>query len=346
MIANNAVHVVTSAASVHVLRAATGESIWVRRLPAPAASKPTVAAGVVMLNVGQGDRYGAGAEMLGLDAATGEQHWDSPMGFTGTAAADQHGRVFVSDRLGRLRAFDARTGLSIWSTDLAKLEGNYRDPTRGHIFTINTPVSPTGDRVVVHLSTRVCYCLDARDGSVAWRTAYGSYYNADSTAALLDGIVYLGTGDGGLVALSAETGEIRYEGRPEWEALHAGVGWPDPGERSPVIDSPMVVAGGAVWFGARNGFLCSYRPGQGVRLEGNLAARWGAPFPTPSGRRVLALWPRGQVAAFEAGHADPIWRDHLRRTTTGLAATDSMFVYGHGRTILAQDARQGPRRRR
>jgi hypothetical protein len=129
----------------------TGERIWTRRASAVVVSAPIVSGGVVVLNVGHGDKYGGGAEMIGVDAATGEQRWDSPLGFSGTAVADQRGRVFVATRGGVLRAVDARTGVTAWRTDLSELQRN-RGPY-SHIFTINTPVSPTDDRVLVGLST-------------------------------------------------------------------------------------------------------------------------------------------------------------------------------------------------
>lgn len=345
MVAGDAVYLTTAAGSVHALHVATGEQLWTRRVAEPAAATPTTAEELVVLTVGQVGRYGHGAAMVGLDAATGEQRWEYTVGeFAGVAAATQRGRVLVSRGDGRLLALDAATGGKAWQIDLSEPERN-RGPY-SHIFTINTPVTPTDGRVIVHISTSVCYCLDDRNGTVVWRTPHGSHYNSYSTAAVLDGVAYLGSGDGGLVAVDTRSGEIRYEGRPAWEDVHAAVGWPDPTERSPVIDSRLVVIDEAVCFGARNGFLCHYQPGRGVRLLGNLAAGWGAPQPVPAGTRLLALWPKHHIGAFDTPNAIMLWRGRLRGCSTGIAATEAMFCYGRGRNLLAHDAGtgQGPKR--
>jgi len=333
--------VLTTARSVYALDPATGELAWQQRLPAAPASAAVVADGVVVLNVGAGDKYGGGADLLGLDAATGVPVWTQPgYGFTGTAATDADGRVLVAVRPGRVRAIQAGTGSGVWTTNLEEIErdrGEY-----SHIFSINTPAFAAEGRVFVHISTSVCYCLDARDGSIVWRAAHGSHYNSYSAAAMLDGVVYLGTGDGGIVTLSAESGTILGEGGPPWDDVHAAAGWVDPAERSPVIDSAMVISAGAVWFGARNGFLCRFRPGRGLALVDNLPARWGAPQPEPAGGLLLAVWPRGHVAAFAD---DRLWHGRIRRLATRPAVTGTMFCYGRGRTLLAHDlvTGQGPR---
>ncbi|MFI0451885.1 PQQ-binding-like beta-propeller repeat protein [Actinomadura sp. 6N118] len=335
LVTGDAVYTVNSAGVIYALDGARGEPRWSQRLPAGAASIPVVAGGVVLLAVDPGGTYGQGQAMVALDAGTGQQLWDDPhRGFWGAAAADRHGRVFVVDAGPRgavLRAVDAATGATLWRADVEEWE-KHRG-ARDHIFSINTPVCVTGQRVLVHISTSVCYCLDGRDGTVVWRTAHGSHYNSYSAPAVHDGVVYLGTGDGGLVCLDADTGNIRYQGRPPWEALHAAVGWQDPGQRSPVIDQGVVVVSDGLFFGARNGYLCRYRPADGLRLVDNLAGGRGAPTPVPAGERVLALWPRGQLAAYDPHQDTPAWRSRLPRRTTGIAAGDHMFCYGRGRTL-------------
>jgi outer membrane protein assembly factor BamB len=342
VVAGDLIYVTTTAGTVHAVRAATGEHVWARRLPDPAASAPVVAQENVLVNVGERDRYGRGAAVVAFDAATGEPRWDDPYGgFWGEAAVDDEGRVLVDTGRSTLRAFDAATGVTAWTADLSELERD-RAPDGRHIFSIEKPVSPVGGRVFVHLSISVCYCLDGRDGSVVWRTAYGSYYDAWSAAAVHDGVVYLGTGDGGLVALDSATGAIRYEGRPPWEHLHGSVGWPDPAERSPVIAGRPVVAGESIWFGAGNGYLCAYHThDRSLQLVGNLPARWGAPQPVPAGDRVLAFWPSGHIGAYDVIDGERMWTGRVRRRSTGPAATGEMFCYGRGRTLLTHDTGTG-----
>jgi outer membrane protein assembly factor BamB len=343
VIAGDLVYVTTTAGTVHAVNAATGEHAWTQRLPDRATTAPVVARETLLVNVGERDRYGRGASVVALDAATGEPRWDDPYGgFWGHAAVDADGQILVDTGSSKVRAFDAATGVTAWRADLSELERDHA-PHGRHIFSIPTPVSPADGRVFVHLSISVCYCLDGRDGSVVWRTPYGSYYDAWSAAAVHDGVVYLGTGDGGLVALDAATGAIRHEGRPQWEEVHAGVGWSDPRERSPVIAGRPIVAGESIWFGARNGYLCAYHArDRSLRLVDNLPAGWGAPEPVPAGDRVLAFWPGGHIGAYDVLDGQRMWTGRVRRRSTGTAATGEMYCYGRGRTLLTHATGTGP----
>ncbi|MEW6490923.1 MAG: PQQ-binding-like beta-propeller repeat protein, partial [Thermodesulfobacteriota bacterium] len=203
------------------------------------------------------------------------------------------GRVYVGGHDGYVYALDGATGEMLWEF-----------PTRGRVG--STP-AVHGDRVFVGSSDGYLYALRAGDGSVAWKTPSGrgtfrhlSYGGIRSSPAVALGLVLAGGCDGRVRALDERTGALRWilDGGTEGvysspalagETLFVGtdglrqsallavdartgtVLWRFP--TSTQIFSTPAVAGGAVYFHARNDHVYALRAEDGGLL-------WKTPAPS------------------------------------------------------------------
>jgi outer membrane protein assembly factor BamB/ketosteroid isomerase-like protein len=166
------------------------------------ASAVTVADGTLYLGTHDG-------HVLALDAETGARRWafktkDSVL----AAPALAGGKLFVGCYDGRVHALDAATGRELWAYDT-------------HAPVTSTPV-PVGDVVVVGSRSYDLLGLDAATGREVWKR-YIWYSWIESTAAVRDGVAYLGSSDAAKVfALDPKTGAAR------WEADVHGINWGQP----------------------------------------------------------------------------------------------------------------------
>jgi outer membrane protein assembly factor BamB len=171
----------------HKLRtydAATGELLWSASGPQFA---PTVVDGVVYAADGL-------RSLWALDAATGRRMWvaHGPLGGYGFGLAVADGVVYVGgndiDGTSPVYAYDAATGGLVWRTNTgAGVDG-----------------TPAVARGTVYVGSDRFYALDARTGRIRWTAETGG---VSSSAAVADGVVYIGSADGIVFAFEADTGE-------------------------------------------------------------------------------------------------------------------------------------------
>lgn len=147
---------------------------WSMTLNGPV-SYPIVAGGVVIVTTGTNatDPTAYGTSLYALSLATGAVVW-GPITIPGTyafsAAAYDHGTVFVVNFDGTVRAVDAATGSSVWTVSPPSL------------VQVTTP--PTAVNGVIYLGGITA--LDEATGNVLWTTATGSGKNSPTVSS--DGV--------------------------------------------------------------------------------------------------------------------------------------------------------------
>ncbi|GLC23553.1 PQQ-binding-like beta-propeller repeat protein [Roseisolibacter agri] len=200
-VARGIVGIASGDGSVYGLDAATGAVRWTYALPASVsafAQSPAATDGTRFF-IGAWDRH-----VYALDAATGALVWRRPgtdrsfaysAAIGGPAVAD--GVVYIPSNGNVMHAFDAVTGETRWTYSSPGDKVGYSSPAvvDGRLY-----VGCLGDRGEVR-------CLDARDGRELWAAATGSTIY-DSSPAVSDGIVSIGSVDGQLWTIAAADGRI------------------------------------------------------------------------------------------------------------------------------------------
>jgi eukaryotic-like serine/threonine-protein kinase len=220
-----------------------------------------------------GDRDSGTGNIFAVDERTGRQRWQLRTGpalpFNTTPAGGWDLWASSPAVVGSTVLIGAQDG-GVYSLDLSTGRQRWRAETGGRVRA--TP-AVTGDLVVVGSWNGRVYGLDLKTGKERWvhrtmgDTLDSKKFGFDrravqSSAAIADGGVYLGSRDGAVYALDAATGARR------WRVSHRG-SW--------VIGSPAVY-GGKVFAGSSDGhFMQALDPATGREL-------WNL----PTGANVLA----------------------------------------------------------
>ena len=242
---------------LYKLERATGKEVWrydlgdervPRILPHPAvfdwdwhAPRPLVAGGMVFVGSGDGSFHA-------VDAASGTRRWRATTGGKVRGGAALAGdRVIVGSADHFLYAFDRASGRELWKHDTeAAIE--------------DEPLA-IGDRVFVGNRGIGMMALSVETGEQLWRTTFwGSWL--ESTPALVDGVLYVGSSDLGRVsALDPATGRVLWRSD--------AYGW--------TFGTPLV-AGDRIYAGAAGGTPYFIRHVAGFlrldRATGKVVARW------------------------------------------------------------------------
>jgi outer membrane protein assembly factor BamB len=289
---------------------------------------PLLLAGCAMFGGGRGEKIPDLAPIEALAAV--ETPWSTDTGSgTGrewlvlTPAVDA-GRVYVADARGRVTAWDAGSGRSVWRADTdAEITGG---------------VGAGGGLVLAGTEDGEVIALHAETGAVAWRTQLSS--EVQSRPRVAGDRVVARTLDGKLVGLDAASGEVRW-------SYDGGV--PTLSVRGTA--APAVV-GGVTIAGFDNGRITAVRSATGEIL-------WEAAVSDPRGTSELerladvdteavveggvvyaASYERA-VAAFDAETGRPLWRRDIA-SRSGLAADgDLLYVADTGGSVQALDRVSG-----
>jgi serine/threonine protein kinase len=254
-VVGNAVYV-GSTLGVHALDCARGRLLWTANRGSPVRSG-VAALGAETVLVADGRLWA-----LRATDGTPEPGWAEPdVGFTGAPVA-VGGQVLLFDTVGRLSAYDGRTGRRRWRVPLAAPdEGGDIEPVRarggldpvvagglvyvapGGLFAVDpearavrwrfgeaTAVPVVRGGLVYTADTGRVHALDAVRGAVRWSRDVGARISSGVTVA--DGLVLAGDDAGHLHALDAATG------RPRWRLDTTG-----PVRAAPVAAAGTVLAG-------------------------------------------------------------------------------------------------------
>ena len=240
------------------------------------------------------------------------------------APAVADGRIYVADARGRISAWDAASGRSVWRADTDA------DITGGVGAGGGLVLAGTGDGEVV--------ALHQTSGEIAWRTRLTS--EVLSRPRLTGDRVVARTLDGKLYGLDAASGEVRWTHDGGVPALTVR------GTGSPVIESGVAITG------FDNGRIAAVRSATGELVwEGTVANPRGrselarlADVDTEAvvaGGVVYAASYERAVAAFDAETGRPLWRRNIPSRSGIAADADLVYVADTDGSVQALDRVSG-----
>jgi outer membrane protein assembly factor BamB len=213
-VADGIVFVGSDDGKVYALNVSTGASIWNYTTGVAVKSSPAVAGGVVFV--------GSGYTVYALNETTGRKIWNYVTGdFVFSSPAVAGGKVYVGSD--KVYALNASIGTLIWNT------------------TGGAWGSPTVAGGVVYVGSDKVYALNASSGAFVWNYTTGSF--VQSSPAVADGKIFVGSWDGKVYALNASTGAL------VWRYTTG----------SPVASSPAV-ADGIVFVGSDDDNVYAFAP--------------------------------------------------------------------------------------
>lgn len=294
--------------TLHAADLATGQERWTYVTGGPIGAAPAVADGVVYI----GDQTGT---LHALDAATGVPRWTARLGggLFASSPAVVDGVVYVAGS----RQTGASAPTIVDGVVYAGGDGSAsRDP-----ITLYAVDAAAGTPVWSRSTTRHgLYAFDAGTGAEQWFFPTRGYVHA--SAAVADGVVYVGANDGTISAIDTATGTARWTfqtGKP--------------------VTSPPAVVGGLVYVGGGDGRFFALDAATG-------AARWtadagaiarSAPAVADGAVYVVAA---GALVAMDASTGDG-WRLPLGTGSTSSTTVDSSPAVVDGLVIAAGLAEDG-----
>ncbi|XES78587.1 MAG: PQQ-binding-like beta-propeller repeat protein [Candidatus Bathyarchaeia archaeon] len=256
---------------LYALNMTTGKLLWIYDPSAWISSSPAVADGVVYIGSSRG--------LEALDAITGAAIWNGNIDAYGIDALTvDEGLVYAGATTEVVQAFNAYNGAFVWNGSVSG--GCYMScpaVANGMLYVCTT----YGGSSVLHAGG--VFALDAATGALRWNQTIGSI--SQSSPAVADGIVYVGSDDTGpsyllnsttghkIYALNATTGAII------WTYTTGGI-----------VKSSPAVADGVLYVGSSDSKL--YAIGEPPKNENDGQAE--SPFPTAS----LKLSPSPTIPEF------------------------------------------------
>ena len=132
--------------------------------------------------------------LAAFDASSGVPLWSVPTGAAVSTPGVANGIVYAGMGDGTVGAFDARTGVKLWSATTGR-------------FILSSPAIADGVVYIGSVDARL-YAFDARTGATLWTYTTGAA--VISSPAVVNGVVYVGSNDKRLYALDAQTGSRRW----------------------------------------------------------------------------------------------------------------------------------------
>lgn len=304
---------------------------WRIQTSGPVRSSPVMAGSTIYIGSGDGNVYA-------INAATGVVQWRHETGAAvASTPAVANGLVFVNGNDGRFRALRADDGRVAWSVTTGAaiaLKWGYES---GEIYT-SSPAIEAGVVVFGSQDGHV-YALDAATGRQRWRfRAAGRVY---ASPAIAGQAVYAADQAGFVYAIALTSGRQLWRFATEGTRLNsADWGY----DRTTVQSSPAVV-GGAVYVGARDGFLYAINRTTGTeRWRHDHRISWVNSSPAVSEGLVYAGSSDGRfIQAVDTATGQERWRAKAQSTVWASPAVDSVRLYvgeGDG-TMYALDKRTG-----
>ena len=235
------------------------------------------------------------------------------------------GRVFTIDTKATVRAFDARTGGNVWSSQFGVEKGNEAALFGGGLAYSNGRVYATNGLGFVA-------ALDATNGGIAWQVRPGGPLRGSPTVA--NGAVYVMSQDNQLYSLKLEDGSTNWNQAASLEI--AGIF----GVASPAYAQGTVVAGFS------SGELNAYRYENGRPVWQDALARTSIRTsvsslsdvdadPVIDNGQVIAIGQGGRMVALELITGQRMWELNLAGIATPWVAGDWVFVVTDDAKLMA-----------
>jgi outer membrane protein assembly factor BamB len=227
-----------------------------------------------------------------------------------------NGRVFTTDTLGTVRAFDARTGAQVWATQTPTEKGNQAVLYGGGIAYNNGKIYATNGLGYV-------VALDERNGGQIWKVRPGGPLRGAPSVA--NGAVYVISQDNQIYSLKEDDGSTNWNQQASLEV--AGVF----GSASPAVGQGTVVAGFS------SGELNAYRYENGrlvwqdalqrtsIRTSVSSLSDIDADPVIDSGQ-VIAVGGGGRMVALDLITGQRQWELNIAGISTPWVAGDWIFV--------------------
>ncbi len=297
-IVNGVVYTTRGPGQLFALNAATGRWLWKANAGAGMPS-PAVADGVVYVAA-------EGGRLYAVDSATGAIRWSRAIDYTHASPAVANGIVYIaSDEHNILYAFDAATGKPRWSTKIAGDSVWASSPVvanglvyfgsvgyggRIHAFDAQTGqerwaagsggLLAVSDGVLYAPNGSVLNAYNAATGQIRWSAPLAA---SDSSPAVANGIVYVGSADHHLYAFDARTGAVR------WSAATGAIIRASPAVANGVVYiTSMDPDGSAYAFDAVSGALL-WSKALGVWIMASPAVANGLLYISTGDGRMLAF---------------------------------------------------------
>jgi outer membrane protein assembly factor BamB len=226
------------------------------------------------------------------------------------------GRIYVVDTTARVTAFDANSGVQIWSNAL-EVESDGKSSRFGG------GVSATSTNVFATNGVGDVVSLAADTGALVWKKRPAGPLRGAPT--LSNGNVYVMTQDNQIYALRQSDGEAQWnEAGPVAASGIFGVGAP-------------AAAQGTIIAGYSSGELAAYRYENGRSLWSDTLSRTAMSTsvstltdidadPVIDRGRVFALGKGGRMASYELVSGQRIWEINIAGISTPVTSGDWVFV--------------------
>ena len=227
-----------------------------------------------------------------------------------------NGHVFTIDTLGAVRAFDARTGASLWSSQTPDVKGNEAALYGGGIAYDNGRIYSTNGLGFVS-------AMSEQNGGIVWQVRPGGPIRGAPTVA--NGAVYVISQDNQIYSLKEEDGTTNWSAAASLEI--AGLF----GAAAPAVGQGTVVAGFS--SGELNGYR--YENGRQVwqdQLERTSIRTSVSSLsdidadPVIDNGQVFAIGAGGRMVALDITSGQRMWELNIAGISTPWVAGDWIFV--------------------
>ncbi|ACV49396.1 outer membrane protein assembly factor BamB family protein [Halomicrobium mukohataei] len=291
--------------------AVAAESTNGAREPRAASGLPPRTAGWPTLG-GNFARTGTSGDPDGPESAVSVAWTHSTPDLVKVAPAVSDGIVYAGPERGTLRALDAQTGETVWTSGRLLETASAPAVADGQVFA----GSWSGD----------LYAVDAVTGDTQWTFETGSHVYGPPTVA--DGTVYFGGRGGTLYAVAADSGEQRWR-------VDCGA-----------IKSAPTVSGGTVYVGtkAETVHAVDAHSGETVWTYQTERPVWSSPA-VVDGSVYVGCWD-DSLYALDRSTGDLDWQFDTERSIPGSVAVrdDSLFVGNNANNVYALDPTSGESR--
>jgi outer membrane protein assembly factor BamB len=304
---------------------------WRAQTEGPVRASPVISGGTAFVGSTDGNMYA-------FDAVTGARRWrfaaHSPIAST---AAIADGVVYFQSYDGTVYALASASGTVRWRRHTGPSMALAWGHESGDFFTSSASID--ADTLYVGGGDGYLYALDAGTGKLRWRFKTGGRIR--SSPALDATTAYVGSYDGKLYAIDRKRGTLRWTYATEGASLDSGSFGYD--RRS--IQSSPALGDGAVFFGARDGYLYAVDAASGtLRWRFNHKISWCISSPAVHDGKVYAASSDARfVDALDARSGREVWRSTVAANVFASPAISGNVVYTPDWTgrLYAHDAASG-----